>query len=264
MENFANKRRIQQGEDWNLDILLSQSDKEYIPYIISSERDNPYFVITVASTKFEKNYRYVNSWWLSIKEGVNAIPTFEQTVPYTNSSLETDRPNELTYNDLKNMTGLTDDEMNNYVFQYKLNGKNKFVYVDNQTVLDYECRIIFNLQTEPPKDSGTGNWSGQNYMYQITLVSGELMADTLQNCYISYPELDWPKYNYPDAVADWRTWLSDYPDIQKTLFNFIKHRIPNYFQPDIDWDSPIGIITIPVPILRPTELQVDNNLRVLI
>ena len=47
---------VQQGENWNLDKVLSASNREYIPYIVSSERPNPYFVVTVASTKYEKKF----------------------------------------------------------------------------------------------------------------------------------------------------------------------------------------------------------------
>ena len=56
MESFGMNRKVQQGETWNLDLRLSQSQSRYIPYIIG-KRDNPYFVITVASTKFEKKNR---------------------------------------------------------------------------------------------------------------------------------------------------------------------------------------------------------------
>lgn len=81
MLSYNNERQVQQGEDWNLDILLSASDKEYIPYLVSSQRANPFFVVTVASTKFEKNLRYVESWWNDIKNGEYKIPLFYQTVP---------------------------------------------------------------------------------------------------------------------------------------------------------------------------------------
>ena len=54
MQSYENERVIQQGEDWNIDILLSQSEQEYIPYIVSIQREHPHFVLTVASTKFEK------------------------------------------------------------------------------------------------------------------------------------------------------------------------------------------------------------------
>ena len=82
METFGNEISVQQGEDWNLDILLSASQIEYIPYIISNERKNPFFVITVASTKYEKNLRYVCSWWNSVTDGTVPTPLFYQTTPH--------------------------------------------------------------------------------------------------------------------------------------------------------------------------------------
>ena len=51
METFGNEIKVQQGEDFNIDILLSSNQIEYIPYIISNERKNPFFVVTVASTR---------------------------------------------------------------------------------------------------------------------------------------------------------------------------------------------------------------------
>jgi len=83
MNSFGNRREIQQGEDWNLDILVSASDREYIPFIVSSGRVNPYFVLTVASTKYEKNMRYVASWWNNPEGKIvgESLPTFYQTTP---------------------------------------------------------------------------------------------------------------------------------------------------------------------------------------
>ena len=82
METFGNDIEIQQGENFNMDIVLSASNQEYIPFIVSSERKNPYFIVTVASTKYEKNMRYVDSWWndpLSIQK----LETFIQTTPFS-------------------------------------------------------------------------------------------------------------------------------------------------------------------------------------
>ena len=76
MESFGNERRVQQGEDWNLDLLLSGSNKEYIPFIVPQAMAHPYFAITVGSTKYEKNYRYVKTWW---NEYIG--PKFKSTVP---------------------------------------------------------------------------------------------------------------------------------------------------------------------------------------
>ena len=281
MESFGMKRFIQQGETWNLDLRLSQSQTEYIPYIIG-KRDNPHFVITVASTKFEKNNRYVESWWL--KADSEHTPMFEQTVPY-NIGVLTSIP--LTISDvadkLRNANGEYDAPLT-CLYQYKLSKETEYRYFyytqenpndSTNLIHDYECRIRFNLTTGEVENNkvkpGTGEWGSQNYMYQITLVSGQMMADTLLDAKQAYPELDW-REDWPVKLDDetdneyqarFTEWLNT-ETVQENVFNFIKARKPGFFQPDIDWDSPLGRIWVPEPIVAPTTLQVNNNLRVLI
>ena len=282
MESFGNKRVIQQGESWNLDIKLSQSQNEYIPYIIG-KRENPHFVITVASTKYEKNNRYVESWWLKIPEDIT--PTFIQTVPQYIGELSYIPTTISDISDkIINENG-TYDEPLSCLYQYKLSGEKEYRYcyytqanpnTSTSLIHSYECNIKFNLTTgEINKTKGTGEWGSQNYMYQITLVSGQEMVDTLIDAKKSYPELDW-RNDWPveienEAYEEYRdrvlTWLSSTVNddaVQKDVFNFIKARKPDYFQADIDWDSPLGRIWCPEPILTPTTLQVNNNLRTLI
>lgn len=249
MENSGNEQFVQQGENWNLDKVLSASNREYIPYIVSSERANPFFVVTVASTKFEKNLRYVKSWWNSPNE-MN-IPTFYQTVPqyYGEIDSTSDIP----------ASGINIGENKNqrYLYQYVLSsddidpdlGHKRYYYFyydysnnDNGVlVLGYECKITFNFSSED-----TVEWTGQNYMYQITLVDGELMEDTLLSI-----------YNDKGAPEDW-------PDTIEAQYKYVKVQWPNELQPDIDADSPLGRIDIAEPILPPTALRVYNNLRILI
>ena len=107
-------------------------------------------------------------------------------------------------------------------------------------VLGYECKITFNFLSED-----TVEWTGQNYMYQITLVDGELMADRLEEIYKVYTPEDWP-------------------DTIEAQYKYVKVQWPNELQPDIDADSPLGKIDIAEPILPPTALRVYNNLRTLI
>ncbi len=532
MESFLNERRVQQGEDWNLDIQLSQSQTEYIPFIVG-KRENPHWVITVASTKFEKNNRYVESWWLALG---GATPMFKQTTPqyigeltkapstindipfgipvtwdnqtwnglssfsgqkiwtdgtdiyYSdyNSHYILDRSTK-TWNSItffyrfdggnvwhdgantylsvkssayvesiqaiwdkttkswKTMTwnGLTDfygsnvwsdgtntyysdyensenyvldsatntwspktwagltrfngiyvwrdgdnvyyshygtpeyqqyvldketstwnlmkwdgltafegtdiwtdnktiyyseyrpdgtggfvqmnymlnkdsntwsqkpwdgvriyngrdvwydgnniyysagtnqaklnndtDEPFEYLYQYKIvnDPEYHYVYFDDSNTLhyDYECRIRFNLTTfnsaTGKRDIGTSNWGSQNYLYQITLVSGQEMVDTIMEAKQGYPDLDWredwPVQGANESETDYRNRMLDWlGTTQKDVFTFIKQRIPDYFQKDIDWNSPLGQIWVPQPILTPTKLQVDNNLRQII
>ena len=56
MYTLGNEMFVQQGEDFPLDRLVSASETEYIPYIVSSERQNPMIAVTVASTKFRDNF----------------------------------------------------------------------------------------------------------------------------------------------------------------------------------------------------------------
>lgn len=276
MESFGHERQVQQGEDWNLDILLSASDKEYIPYIISSERNNPYFVVTVASTKYEKNLRYVKSFWNdidSINPITNApfIPRFFSTVPVECGELGYVDPNadDKVLKDLPIMPGLGEfaeatngDSINRrYLYQYtkasdeidpELGHKEyHYFYFDYSTgvatrVDGYECHVIYNFPSEV-----TAEWTGQNYLYQITLVSGLTLADRLEQI-------------YRVKLQEGKITEKDWPDTIEGQYKYVKLVWPNELQPDIDVDSPLGRILQPEPILPPTKLEVFNNLRTII
>lgn len=397
MESFENERSVQQGEDWNLDVLLSASDREYIPFIISSERQNPYFAVTVASTKFEKNLRYVKTWWNSVDDTLK-IPRFYQTTPeyfgqlspgifgfdgnvenlgeiggklsllsvttgnsyteqngfvykqktadlsyptsdntdisvamqetnatskvyvytikndpydltyhayvdYNTETLVTDNGTESSLSDMWGsfkavMSGLipnipastdinptygdgpttrilyyytfSEDEVDPelghkpyYYFYYnyeqqEIDGETKWVLVGRED--EYECRLTQNFLS---KD--TAEWRSQNYLYQITLVSGYLMSNVLNAIYLDKVNAGYDLSDYPKNEDD--SWQSDEDTSQNLIearYNYIKTRWPKEFQPDIDADSPLGYIEIPEPILRPTKLEVFNNLRTLL
>lgn len=259
METFLNQIRIQQGEDWTFDKKISSSSTEYIPFIVT-KRDNPYFVITVASTKFEKNNRYVESYWLKYTG-----PMFVQGVPYNLGELSSVPT---SYNDLPEVARAHDPL--DCLYQYTLAadeedeelGHKPYYYCyfteGNQLVTSYECRLAFNLSVTP-SNIGTANWGSQNYMYQITLVAGQKMVDTIAEAKDAYPNLSWrPDWPSKNELEKWLVGK------EKDIFTFIKQHVPSYFQTDIDWDSPLGRIWAPKSILAPTKLQVDNNLRKII
>lgn len=289
MLSFGNEREVQQGEDWNLDILLSQSDTEYIPFIVSSQRSNPMWAITVASTKYEKNERYVATWWQDLLKEEDSedvpLPRFYQTVPSYLGELSNGHPISRPDNDppmyaLYQYTKAEDE------YDPAL-GHKPYYYVyftedaPNDPKFDYECRIRMQF-----KSSDTSEWGGQNYMYQITLVDTIPMGDYVEHARDTYPDLKWPQWVEPtdpdwdkpikqEGESDedyetrldnsWRSfrnnWVLSNIDV---LFPFIKDRIPKWFQPDIDIDSPVGFIDIPQVILAPTKLQVNSNLRKII
>lgn len=289
MDTYGNEEKVQQGECWNFDKLLSASAREYIPYIISSERANPFFVITVASTKFEKNLRYVKSWWNSVNATniefngkLYPFPTFYQTVPVECGELVSGvfLPTEPGKDAFKIFTQQEADSYVNsisngglvkrYLYQYIDNNEYKYFYfeytynyVDNIPyaisvirIDGYDCHVRFNFLS---KD--TTEWGGQNYMYQVTLVSGRLMADELNRIY------EWHKALGED-VSDWPILPDISDDNYKTQLEkeyiYVKTRWSKELQPDIDIDSPLGYIEVPIPILPPTKLEVFNNLRTII
>ena len=281
MQSYENERVIQQGEDWNIDVKLSQSVQEYIPYIVSKDREHPHFVLTVASTKFEKNHRYVESWWQEIPD---SQPRFKQTTPFFVGVLAADPT---SFSDLVAKadslikTDISNDEPYERLYQYKLNndGEFKYCYTTDGTdiVLGYELRMRFNILSHIPGleglQGGTANWNSQEYMYQITLVSGQLMEDTLISLITStkYSNLNWrsdlPKKSDYATTEEYITALKEMLKnelVRKDIFNFVKQHIPDFFQKDIDWNSNLGQIWSPIPILKPTRLRVDSNLRVLI
>ena len=281
MQSYENERVIQQGEDWNIDVKLSQSVQDYIPYIVSKDREHPHFVLTVASTKFEKNHRYVESWWQEIPD---SQPRFKQTTPFFVGVLTADPT---SFSDLIAKadslikTDISNDEPYERLYQYKLNndGEFKYCYTTDGTniVIGYELRMRFNILSHIPGleglQGGTANWNSQEYMYQITLVSGQLMEDTLISLITStkYSNLNWrsdlPKKSDYATTEEYIAALKEMLKnelVRKDLFNFVKQHIPDFFQKDIDWNSNLGQIWSPIPILKPTRLRVDSNLRVLI
>lgn len=283
MQSYENERVIQQGEDWNIDVLLSQSVQNYIPYIVSSEREHPHFVLTVASTKFEKNHRYVESWWQEIPD---SQPRFKQTVPFFVGDFTADPTSfedlitKATAYDDKVGPDVADDTAYERLYQYTVKGSEfKYCYTTDgiNIVLGYELRMRFNILSHIPGleglQGGTANWNSQEYMYQITLVSGQLMEDTLISLITStkYSNLNWrsdlPKKSDYATTEEYIAALKEMLKnelVRKDLFNFVKQHIPDFFQKDIDWNSNLGQIWSPIPILKPTRLRVDSNLRVLI
>ena len=278
MESYGNEIRVQQGEDWNLDKLLSASNREYIPYIISDERTNPYFVITVASTKYEKNLRYVKSWWCSIKD--SKIPTFSHTNPILCEVESEEALNALTPTAVNEIVSaelgvtwdegeLVNDKKTRYLYYDTIKDENDvvvdkiyfyFEYTydegtstwDYELIKGYECHVRMNFAS---KD--TSEWGSQNYLYQISLVSGQTMRERLQEIYEQYTPENWPEITI--GMTD--------EEIQETIeaqYKYVKVNYPNELQPDIDIDSPLGYIDTPETILQPTKLEVYNNLRKLI
>ena len=149
----GNEMTVQRGETFTIDRLIVNRDGS--PFIISSKYNNPYILITVASTKYNQNNRYVMNWWLSVRD----MPRFLNTVVKDVTSL----------NDANQYM---DDDPMEFVYHDLSTGEYKYMreyYVGEPSMLEpYECRIIHHFTHNVTK-----NWVEQNYLYSIRLIDGE-------------------------------------------------------------------------------------------
>jgi hypothetical protein len=126
-------------------------------------------LITVASSRYNQQNRYVANWWLSLKD----LPRFDSTIV---KGIPIDNRNEVL-----------DDEP--YSCLYFVTNANKYVYWDGETFHNYEFKIIHNFQHVVTRE-----WVEQDYVYSIQLVSGNDTFTYLKNLYKSvYATKDVPE-----------------------------------------------------------------------
>ena len=138
---------VYRGETFTIDRTVVNRDGS--PYVVSSQYDNPYIVITVS------NEEYRHNWWLDL----SSLPRFKSTVPIKLNSFDA-LP--LEY------------EPDDALFYCEINGKNVYKYYDEELerFMPYEFRIVKAFTTDD-----TSEWVSQNYTYTINLVAGSSTED---------------------------------------------------------------------------------------
>lgn len=76
MRIYADRIQIERAEAWTYDVLFQNRDGS--PFIISNQLDNPYIVVTVASSRYDQQNRYIANFWCDVKK---RYPTFYCTQP---------------------------------------------------------------------------------------------------------------------------------------------------------------------------------------
>lgn len=242
MKNFNNELSVYRNETFTINKLVQNKDGS--PYIISNKLKNPYFLITVSTTRYAQKDRYVANFWLDLK----ATPRFLLTQPINLLSIKRAvTSNDSAYTQFSDIVGSTVEgyidgkyvqyESGDAVFFVNDNGKRIYKYYDTMRKewLDYSCKIVKSFLQDTTKD-----WVEQNYVYSISLVSGQSMLEYLRNVCnnnsISY------------SVSD---------DVN-TLYNRSKHLLSDGFDIDKPIMEPYDIC---VPILVPTKLSVYSNIK---
>lgn len=142
MQLKGNEMTVTRGETFTIDRTIVNRDGS--PFVISSEWNNPYILITVSSSSYNQENRYVLNVWLSLKD----VPVFHNT-----TILEAKTEDDIDFDALYSYNG-------KYVYLSKV--------VDGNKILEeYSLRIIYPFTHEITKD-----WVEQSYLYSIRLVAG--------------------------------------------------------------------------------------------
>lgn len=169
MRIYADRIQVERGEEWTYDVYFQNRDGS--PYIVSNKLTNPYILVTIASSKYTQNGRYISNFWNSVTE---AYHTFYCTQPIelTGSTMPTPEnglsPEIIQDIQAKNQTYST-------YAMYKwvdTNGVAQYKYWNGTAYEDCDFHFVMTFPTDI-----TNQWIEQNYVFGVKLVAGTANAD---------------------------------------------------------------------------------------
>ena len=244
MKTYNNEISIQRGETFTMSKILQNKDGS--PYIISSELNNPFFLLTIASSSYAQKGRYIKNYWLDLKD----FPRFLYTTPvnirdYNSNGFDgitslTDEVHEgksIKYLFFKNSTYI---EPYDFVYYDDVVGVRVYKYWDTVVNgwVDYECKLsqVFTFED-------TNELTGQSYVYSIRLVTGQTMSDYLDDVCVECEE------------------CKEQCEGQSNEQKYIKLKEHGHTFPEgFNVERALATIDFSVPILTPTKLSVLNSL----
>lgn len=179
MQVRNNEISVQRGESWTMSKKIQNKDGS--PFIVSSELTNPYWLVTIASARYEQKDRYILNKWLELSN----FPRFKYTQPielakyglkFSDNTLpfidfdEDGDNNDFAGDETSGYSNIAIfyEKDSNGVISYKY-----WEYINNiegdydGNWVDYECPIVTTFSHKI-----TNQWVEQNYYYSITLVTG--------------------------------------------------------------------------------------------
>lgn len=188
MKTFNNELVIHRGETFSMDKVVQNKDGS--PYIVSNKLQNPYVLVSVSTTRYDQNKRYLLNQWLPLSDKVR----FSITEPIDLLSFKTEANGTVSkytsFDDVKRelvsenenciVSGYIGDQFVYYdyddcvLYLKDERGVRDYKYwnLEQERLLKYEFRI-----TCPFTQEMTSKWIEQSYVYSITLMSGELPAN---------------------------------------------------------------------------------------
>lgn len=174
MKTHGNQITIHRGESFTIDKYIVNKDES--PYIVSNALENPHLRISVSDSLYEQNGRYILNTYLNLSK----LPRFVNTNAVDITLFRKTPNGAQSYTSFDDMTGLPSGYIGNSLVMYEReneavfcnklsDGRTIYRYLSNGHWRDYSFRLIKSFSNEL-----TRNWNGQNYWYDITLVSGPM------------------------------------------------------------------------------------------
>ena len=171
MKTYNNEIVVRRNETFSIDKYVVNRDGS--PYIVSSRIENPYFLLTVASSKYEQTDRYVLNKWLSLTNQPRFTSTiFENIADHQTEVWDGTWANAILPAGYEGDSTVYANEAAFYL--QDANGQLTYKYwiysgdAYKGSWSDYKLRLITSFQK-----GITSNWIEQNYTYGILLVGGE-------------------------------------------------------------------------------------------
>ena len=220
MNSLGNTLYVTRGETFVLGRSICKSNG-YTPYVLSSNVQNPYIVITVQSDNFRTDKGYKHTFWLDISDYLSF--TLKQVVALTTASLLS---SDIGYNTAQYCVYEVPDDTQDSGYAY-------YYSADGTTLTEYEGFIFKKVFTAQE----TSEWIERQYLYNIKLIGGITTTETLTGLYQSV----FPDYELPSA--------------ESIMYEQIKKIRPDLVE-GIDYNKPIATITTQEVLQRTSKIIV--------
>ena len=169
MRVYADRIQVERGEEWTYDVYFQNRDGS--PYIVSNQLTNPYILVTIASSKYTQNGRYIANFWNSVTE---AYHTFYCTQPIELSGATLPTPENGLSREIQLDIHAKNQTYSTYAV-YKWvdsNGVAQYKYWNGTAYEDYDFHFVMTFPTDI-----TNQWIEQNYVFGVKLVAGTANTD---------------------------------------------------------------------------------------
>lgn len=159
MKTYNNELSVTRGESFTLDFEVRNPDGS--PYIVSSRLLNPYWLVTVANSRYNQLNRYSLNQWLKVNS-LGFISTNAIAYPGETFGAYPD----VNYGDNEEYANAAVYYIGNEYKYFKFTTPGDTAH--QGTWVDYTApRIIV-----PFDSADTSKWTEQDYLYNIALVDG--------------------------------------------------------------------------------------------